>query len=249
MGPPPPLWPWYPSFEVRTLKRKMEEGVNAQVITSCNHMGTHLDAPMHFVNQGKDIESIPLEWLYGPGVIVDVSDVGEYGIYTPEMIEKRVDLHDGDILFLHTGWHKYAWYQPQGDEDKYMLRLPGATGEIVPWLLKRKIHLWGVDAAGVDHPMNLGIGRPDWGLKCAVRTRAACEKKFGKENLAKLFPEEDYQITHNALFPHDCIHVEGLGGEIGNPKLLNKRMTLGCFPWKFRGGEAAFCRCVAFVDE
>jgi hypothetical protein len=24
---------------------------------------------------------------------------------------------------------------------------------------------------------------------------------------------------------------------------------LGVFPWKFKGGEAAFCRCVAWLDE
>jgi len=55
-------------------------------------------------------------------------------------------------------------------------------------------------------------------------------------------------LTHNALFPHDCIHVENLGGDIGKPELHNKRITLGAFPWKFKGGEAAFCRAVAFVE-
>ena len=31
----------------------------------------------------------------------------------------------------------------------------------------------------------------------------------------ELFPDSAYQLTHNALFPHDCIHVENLGGDIG----------------------------------
>jgi arylformamidase len=54
-------------------------------------------------------------------------------------------------------------------------------------------------------------------------------------------------LTHNALFPHDCIHVENLGGDIGLKELHNKRITLGVFPWKFKGGEAAFCRAVAWL--
>ena len=58
--------------------------------------------------------------------------------------------------------------------------------------------------------------------------------------MAELFPESAYRLTHNALFPHDCIHVENLGGDIGRKELLNKRITLGVFPWKFKGGEAAF---------
>ena len=114
---------------------------------------------MHFVTGGKDIEKVPLEQLYGPGVIVDVSDVGDLGIYTPEMVEKRVNLHDGDILILHTGFHRYGKYPPQGmaDEERYIHRHPGPTREWVDWILGRKIKLWGVDAVSTDHPMNLPI--------------------------------------------------------------------------------------------
>jgi hypothetical protein len=56
-----PFWPLYPPFEVKFIKRKPEHGVNAQYIQTSNHMGTHLDAPLHFVTGGKDIEKIPLE--------------------------------------------------------------------------------------------------------------------------------------------------------------------------------------------
>jgi len=78
---------------------------------------------------------------------------------------------------------------------------------------------------------------------------ARVAEKFGEDKLAELFPDSAYQLTHNALFPHDCIHVENLGGDIGLKALHNKRITLGVFPWKFKGGEAAFCRAVAFVGE
>jgi len=243
-----PFWPLYPPFEVKYIKRKPEHGVNAQYIMTSNHIGTHLDAPLHFVTNGMDIEKIPLEWLYGPGVIVDVSDVGDLGLYTPEMVEKRVDLHDGDILVVHTGWYKYSWYQPAGmaDEERYIHLHPGPSREWVDWLIRRKIKVWGVDAVSTDHPMNLPIGRPEFNLRCVPKVQAIATQKFGKENLEKLFPKEDYQLTHNKLFPHNIIHMENLGGDIG--QLLNKRVTIGCFPWKFRGGESAFARVVAFVE-
>ena len=105
------FWPYYPPFEVKYIKRKVEHGVNAQYIMTSNHMGTHLDAPRHFVTGGLTIDQIPLEWLYGPGVIVDVSDeMGELEIYTPKMIEDRVEVRNGDLLLLHTGWHKHAQF-------------------------------------------------------------------------------------------------------------------------------------------
>ena len=47
------------------------------------------------------------------------------------------------------------------------------------------------------------------------------------------------------LFPHDILHIETAGGEID--RILDQRVTVGCFPWRFMGGEAAFCRFVAFV--
>jgi kynurenine formamidase len=65
----------------------------------------------------------------------------------------------------------------------------------------------------------------------------------------KLFPDSAYQLTHNALFPHNCMHIENLGGDIHASELQNRRLILGIFPWKFRGGEAAFARAVAFSGE
>lgn len=245
------FWPFYPPFEVKYIKRKSEHGVNAQYIMTSNHMGTHLDAPRHFVTSGKTIDEIPVEWLYGPGVIVDLSDVlGELDIFTPEMIEERVEVREGDILMIHTGWHKYAQFGETPDEEKYIHRHPGPHFSICEWLLKKKIHIWGVDMISTDHPMNLPIGRflGAGGLNHYQKVRAQCEAKFG-DKVPELFPDMAYQLTHNALFPHDCMHVENLGGSISRKELHNRRLTLGVFPWMFKGGEAAFCRAVAWLDD
>ncbi len=185
------FWPFYPPFEVKYFKRKSEHGVNAQYIQTSNHMGTHLDAPKHFVTNGKTIDQLPLEWLYGPGVIVDLSDqLDELGVFTPDMIEAAADVQDGDILFIHTGWAKYSFLEPGGDEEKYILRHPGPHHSICDWLLDKKIHLWGVDMISTDHPMNLPIGRflGKGGLEHWQKVRARCEEKFGADQIDVLFP-------------------------------------------------------------
>src|SRR5438309_8713816 len=154
------FWPYYPPFEVKYIKRKAEHGVNAQYIMTSNHMGTHLDAPRHFVTAGKTIDELPLEWLCGPGVIVDLRDeMDELAVYTPQMIEKRVQVKPGDLLLLHTGWHRYADFGATPEEERYYHYHPGAHPDLVPWLLEKKIHVWGVDCVSTDHPMNLPIGR------------------------------------------------------------------------------------------
>jgi len=247
------FWPYYPPFEVKYIKRKAEHGVNAQYIMTSNHMGTHLDAPRHFVTAGKTIDELPLAWLCGPGVIVDLRDeMDELGVYTPQMIEKRVEVKKGDLLYLHTGWHRFADFGATPEEEQYYHYHPGAHPDMVPWLLEKQIHVWGVDCVSTDHPMNLPIGRflgkGQHGHCDKVRAKA--EQKFGgKAGVDKMFPDSAYQLTHNALFPKDCVHIENLGGEIEAPELQNKRLILGCFPWKFKGGEAAFCRAVAFVGD
>lgn len=244
-------WPFYPPFEVKYIKRKSEHGVNAQYIMSSNHMGTHLDAPRHFVTAGLTIDQLPLEWLYGTGVIVDLSHLGELDIFTPKDIEDRVEVREGDILIIHTGWHEYANFGATPDEERYILRHPGPHYDLVPWLLEKKIKLWGVDMISTDHPMNLPIGRflGRGALEQWQKVRAQCEEKFGADKIDELFPNSAYQLTHNALFPHNCVHIENMGGQISAPELQNRRMTIGCFPWKFKGGEAAFARAVAFLDE
>ena len=246
------FWPLYPPFEIYYIKRKIEHGVNAQYIKSSFHIGTHLDAPRHFVTGGKTIDKWPIAWCAGPGVIVDLRDeLDDLAIYTPKMIESRVDVKEGDILILHTGWHRYAWCGTEPDEERYVFMHPGAGREMVDWLLRKKIHVWGVDCVSTDHPMNLPIGRflGKGTTGIADRVRALAEKKFGgKEEVDKLFPPEDYQLTHNRLFPYDCVHLENLGGEISAPELQNKRVTIFCLPILIEGAEACWTRVVALAD-
>jgi arylformamidase len=247
-----PPEPFYPPFEVKYIKRKAEHGVNVQYIMTSNHMGTHLDAPRHAVTAGKTIDQLPLEWLYGTGVIVDLSDMlDELDIFRPEDIEARAEVQEGDILFIHTGWHRHSQFGAEPDEEKYIQRHPGPHHSLVDWLLEKKIRLWGVDMVSTDHPMNLSIGRSleRGGTEEWQRVRAQAEEKFGADKLDELFPEEAYRLTHNGLFPYDCFHIENLGGQISDPTLHNRRITLGGFPWLFKGGEAAFCRAVAFVED
>ncbi|MBM4353790.1 MAG: cyclase family protein [Deltaproteobacteria bacterium] len=240
-----PPWPTYEPLQVKFFKRQAPNGASGQLITTSNHVGTHLDGPLHFCTHGKDIASLPLDSLYGPAAVVDLSDMTEdYGIYTSQDIMDRVEVKEGDILIIHTGYVKYSWDQPEADEVRYMCKHPGPTHEFAQWALKMKLKWIGVDCGSADHPFNTKIR--DWMPHLARECDAYLRKKYGK-SLDEVFPTEDYQLMHIALFPSGLIHAENLGGEIG--KLLNRRTVVGCFPWKFVDGESAFCRIVAFEQE
>ena len=137
--------------------------VSQRVETSL-HVGTHLDGPMHAADGAGDIASLPLTKLVHEGVIVDVSDVvDDWNIITPKHITDRMEVKRGDILILHTGYHRYYEGKPQQDLRRYFCMHPGGTRELAQWMHDTQISWWGIDAGSGDHPMNTTIRymRPD----------------------------------------------------------------------------------------
>ena len=243
IGTPP--WPTYEPLQVKYFKRLAPHGANGQIVTHSNHIGTHLDGEIHFYTPGKDIASLDFDFLYGPGAIVDLSDAaGDYDIYTSKMIEDRVEVREGDILLIHTGYHRYGWDQPTADEIRYMVMHPGPDREFAEWCKAKKLKWLGVDCGSADHPMNTIIR--DWMPRQAKEAEAHFKKKYNKP-LAEMFTDDKYQLMHIEMFPHGIIHAECLGGDID--LLLNERVEIGCFPWRFVDGESSISRIVAFVED
>ena len=150
-----PAWPTYEPLQVKYFKRLAPNGANGQLLTHSNHLGTHLDGEIHFHTPGKDIASLDFDFLAGPGVVVDLSDAaGDYDIYTSQMIEERVEVREGDIVIIHTGYHRYGWDQPTADEVRYMVKHPGPDREFAEWCVRKKLKWLAVDCGSADHPMN-----------------------------------------------------------------------------------------------
>jgi kynurenine formamidase len=246
-----PAFASYEGPSITWVKRLAFDKAGGQLLRSTLHVGTHLDAPAHFLSGGKFIGDLPLEWLVGPACVVDLErmGIGDYETYGPEHFEQwerdtGITIEPDDILIIHTGYHKHYpenWADRSAvDETKYFIRHPGPTRAFAEWLLERRVRWLAVDAGSADHPMNTVIRRlrPDEAL--------LAERKLGR-TLDEVFPPDDYQIMHTLLFPHDVIHIENLGGAID--QVLDQRIQFGCFPWRFQGGEAAFCRAVAFLDR
>jgi kynurenine formamidase len=243
IGTPP--WPTYEPLQVKYFKRLAPNGANGQLVTHSNHLGTHLDGEIHFHTPGKDIASLDMDFLVHEGAIVDLSDVcGDYDVYTSKMVEERVEVREGDILIVHTGYHHFGWDQPHADEIRYMVKHPGPDREFADWLKKKKIRWEAVDCGSADHPMNTIIR--DWMPRQARQAEKVFQKKHGK-SLAEFYDDSKYQLMHLELFPHGIVHAECIGGDID--LLLNRRVTIGFFPWRFVDGESSIGRCVAMVED
>ena len=246
-----PPWPSYMPLGIQYFKRiagaHMGQGANGQIITTSNHVGTHMDGEIHFHASGRSIGNVPMKEWVGPGVVVDISDqVGDYDLYTPEMLMKKAEIKKGDILIINTGYNRYAWDQKQSDEVRYFVKHPGPGPGFHKWAVDMKLKWIGVDCGSADHPMNTIIRQ--WH---PARFKEAEEKLMAKYKVKSwdaYFPQDEYyQVMHIKLFPKKIVHAENLGGDIN--KLSNKRAWIGCFPLKGIELESAMCRIVALLPK
>lgn len=134
-----------PKPEFETLRDVEADGLNIQRYCVSTHVGTHLDAPRHFVPGGATIDEIPLDRLRGAGAVVDVRKDRPEAVTVADVEGADVEVRNGDILLLYTGWcHRYGEpdYEPH----------PWLSEALATWLVEREIELVGVDLTTVDIP-------------------------------------------------------------------------------------------------
>lgn len=136
----------------------------ANEFCAAEHGGTHVDAPVHFAEAGRDAAGIPLAQLMGPAVVVDVRaragtdpdlQVGVADLEAFEAAHGRIP--DGAIVLVRTGWgvrwndrRRYIGDDTPGDASQ--LHFPGVGRAAAAWLTtERRIDAVGIDTASIDH--------------------------------------------------------------------------------------------------
>ena len=68
-------WPNDPPVRIKRVK-DIEHGDTASlsVISMGAHSGTHVDAPIHFIREGKGVDHIPLDTLVGRARVIEIKD-------------------------------------------------------------------------------------------------------------------------------------------------------------------------------
>ena len=64
---------WHPKVKITQLGKFGRENRETRKITIGTHTGTHIDAPRHFIKNGKTVEKINLNWLCGEALLLDFS--------------------------------------------------------------------------------------------------------------------------------------------------------------------------------
>ena len=84
-----PGWVGYAGNKMYYAQNLQTKMIVAQRIDTALHVGTHIDGAMHGTDGMGDMASYPLDFLVGPGAVVDVSKhMDDWAVITPEMIEQ-----------------------------------------------------------------------------------------------------------------------------------------------------------------
>jgi len=137
-----PVFPVYPSVQVIPWTMFETHGFRSEVLFASTHTGTHVDAPLHFVDGGLDVSSLRLEAFVVEAVAVDVSGRRLIG---GEVGEKLKGLFNrGMGVLLYTGWEGLY------GSDRYFSENPGLTVEGARVLVELGVSTVGIDCPSID---------------------------------------------------------------------------------------------------
>jgi len=102
------------------------------------HTGTHVDAPLHAIENGNYVESYSLEKFYGNALIIDLTAVKDH-ITRDDLINQNIQ--ENDIILLKT----INSYDTHFNFNFIYLSVSGAE-----YLAGKKIKTVGIDGLGIE---------------------------------------------------------------------------------------------------
>lgn len=141
--PDMPVWPGDPPLVLERISTiGPESHANVSRIASGVHIGTHVDAPLHFIEGGASIDQLDLEIFVGRAYVVEFDtndhlDRADFeGAAIPPGVE-RLLLKTRNSEYWRQGRHKF--------EESFL----AVTAEGADWLVEAGVQLVGVDYLSV----------------------------------------------------------------------------------------------------
>ncbi len=203
------------------------EFLTNDAVSLTTHTGTHVDAPAHYGSKAahgapRTIDEMPLDWFYGPGIVLDLSMLGT-GVANAAVLEEEFSRIGcvpaaGDIVLLRTGAAGWAGTQ------RYFTDFAGLDASAVNLLLDRGVRVIGTDAFSLDAPF-------PYIIKCYQETA----------DNGVLWP------AHMTGRRREYCQVERLANLESLPRPHG--FMLACFPVKVAGAGAGWTRAVALLGD
>ncbi|MBN1146929.1 MAG: cyclase family protein [Anaerolineales bacterium] len=145
ISPDLPIWPGDPGIVIERIE-KIEEGATANVsqIQMGVHVGTHVDAPYHFLGgAAATVEKLPLNLLTGRAYVLQLED--ELDLITASVLE-RAEIPSRTRRLLLKTRNSALWARK---EKKFHTDYVALSADGAQFLVDRNIRLVGVDYLSV----------------------------------------------------------------------------------------------------
>ena len=131
-------WPTDPAVHIYKAETIGEHGAVANVtaITTTAHVGTHIDAPLHFLKDGKDVSAIDLNILVGPAKVFHIDN--QEAITYADI--RDLGIEPGDRVLFRTRNSETDWEREPFKEDYVYLATDAAK-----YLAEKRIRCIGID--------------------------------------------------------------------------------------------------------
>lgn len=130
--------------EIAAHTRITKEGYNTTNLHLYSHAGTHMDAPLHFIEGGATIDQWPLAQCIGPALVVDLSFKAPDSLITVADLGAAAEqIGPGARVLLRTDWDDHALL------PDYRTHFPRISRALATWFVERGIWLVGVQTPSV----------------------------------------------------------------------------------------------------
>jgi arylformamidase len=139
ISPDLPVWPGdsQPKLE-RTSMIEAGDNANVSQMKVSVHTGTHVDAPYHFVSNGRTVEDLQLNHLTGRAYVLHLPEIN---LITAEILD-NADIPTRSKRVLFKTDNSNYWRQK---EHKFHIDYVGLSADGAEYLVNRGIKLVGID--------------------------------------------------------------------------------------------------------
>lgn len=159
LGPDFPTYSGVPELAFEVLLSFDRDRKNVKRWLIQEHIGTHIDAPIHFSEEARTVDQIPIEMLIAPLAVVDISQRAQDDSdaeLTPDDLTVWESQHGpiaaGSCVAMNSGWDRFAnSTRFRNADDAAAMHFPGIHVEAATLLLDRGVIGIGVDTLSIDH--------------------------------------------------------------------------------------------------
>jgi arylformamidase len=143
LGARVPQYPEDPPFFRRMISDFSKgDPCRVSLLSMSSHSGTHIDAPAHFIRDGKTIDQYEPKDFILPAQVVEIKDTS--CVRRPEL--EHLETSPGEALLLRTENSRNRI----ADSGAFHERFVYLSAEAADWCVERRLAMVGIDYLGVD---------------------------------------------------------------------------------------------------